>query len=572
MTPSDAPLTLISALTRLRRGPGRGFRFVSATGEERYYAYEELEAEARRRAAHLAAAGLEKGDRLALVIAEGDEFVLSFLGACVAGIVPVPLHARATFKGLEGYAETLAHIVSAAGARALLTTRATQPFTAPALEKDCGLERVLVTEELFAGATPAFVAPTITPEDLCFLQFTSGSTSQPKGVVVTHANLVANATAFLGPAGLDRNDQDVGVSWLPLFHDMGLIGFVLGSLICDIPVVLLPTSTFARGPRIWLETIHKHRGTITYAPNFAYALATKRLKDRDVAELDLSCLRVAGCGAEPIHAQTMRDFAARLAPAGFDARALLPSYGMAEATLAITFHPRGTPLVTDTVDGTAMKRGEAQRVAAGTSGALELVGCGVPFPGHELRIVDSETGAALGERQVGQVVARGPSVTSEYFRNPEATALGWRDGWLQTGDLGYLADGALYLCGRLKDLIILHGANFHPQDLEWAVQDLEGVRRGNVVAFSVQRDGAERLVVAVEANSSDAERLRKLVPERLYDAAGVATSHVAVVGVGTLPKTSSGKVQRLKTRQLFDAGLLVEHGSPRVAETAETSQ
>ncbi len=569
MAPSDAPLTLVSAMSRLRRGPGRGFRFVTTKGEERFYAYEALEAEAHRRAAHLASLGLAKGDRLAIVVAEGDEFVLSFLGACVAGVVPVPIYPRATFKGIEGYADTVAHIARASGARVLLTMEATRPYVEPALAKDCGLERVVLTEQVFAGEAPAFTPPAITPEDLCFLQFTSGSTSQPKGVVVTHANLVANATAFLGPAGLDRNDDDLGVSWLPLFHDMGLIGFVLGTLVCDIPVVLLPTSTFARGPRIWLETIHKHRGTITYAPNFAYALAVKRLKDRDLKDLDLSCLRIAGCGAEPIHAQTMRDFAERLAPAGFDARALLPSYGMAEATLAITFHPRGTPLLTDTVDPEAMKRGEARPVPPGTPGALELVACGVPFPEHGLRIVDTETGEPLGERRVGQIVNIGPSVTGAYFQNPEATALGWKDGWLQTGDLGYVADGALYICGRLKDLIIIHGANYYPQDIEWAVQDIEGVRRGNVVAFSVLRDGVEQLVVAAEANSGDLERLKKAIPERVYEAAGLATSHVAIVGVGTLPKTSSGKAQRLKTKRLYEDGLLAEHGSGRVAEGGE---
>ena len=569
MSPSDAPLTLVSALSRLRRGPGRGFRFITSKNEEHYYAYEAIEAEAHRRAAHLSALGLRKGDRLAVVIAEGDEFVMSFLGACVAGIVPVPIYPRATFKGIEGYSDTVAHIARASGARVVLTMETTKPYIEPALAKDCGLERILLTEEVFAGATPAFTAPAITPDDLCFLQFTSGSTNKPKGVVVTHANLVANATAFLGPAGLDRNDQDVGVSWLPLYHDMGLIGFVLGTLICDIPVVLLPTSTFARGPRIWLETIHKHRGTITYAPNFAYALAVKRLKDRDLKELDLSCLRIAGCGAEPIHAQTMRDFGERLAPAGFDPKALLPSYGMAEATLAITFHPRGTPLVTDVVDPEAMKRGEALPVPAGTPGALELVACGVIFPGHELLIVDSETGAPLGERRVGQIITRGPSVTSAYFQNPEATALGWKDGWLQTGDLGYVADGALYICGRLKDLIIIHGANFYPQDLEWAVQDIEGVRRGNVVAFSVMRDGVEQLVLAAEGNSADVERLKKLIPERIYETAGLNTSYVAVVGVGMLPKTSSGKAQRLKTKQLYESGLLAEHGSARAAEGSE---
>jgi fatty-acyl-CoA synthase len=554
------PRTLIEGIARLPRGEHKGFRFVTTKGEERYFPYERMEAEARRRAAFLATLGLRKGDRVALVIPEGDEFVLTFLGAVFGGFVPVPIYPRATFKGIDGYVDTVAHICAASGAQVLVTMETTRPFVEKALERDCGLRAIAVAEALFAGEAPAFAAPEVGEDDLCFLQFTSGSTSKPKGVMVTHRNLVANATSFLGPKGLARNDQDVGVSWLPLFHDMGLIGFVLGPLICDIPCVLLPTSTFARGPRIWLETITKHKGTITYAPNFAYALAVKRIKDKDLETLDLRSLRIAGCGAEPIHAQTMRDFAARLAPAGFDARALLPSYGMAEATLAITFHQRGTPVITDTVDPEAMKRGEARAVPAGTAGALELVSCGEGFPGHEVKVVDIETGAALPERRVGQIVTRGPSVTAGYFQNAEATAEGWKDGWLQTGDLGYFADGNLYICGRLKDLIIIHGANYYPQDLEWAVQDVEGVRRGNVVAFNMLRDGAEQLVIAAEANSGDVERLKKVIPEKIYEACGLTTGYVAVCPVGALPKTSSGKAQRRKTRQMFEDGTLAEHG------------
>ncbi|HEX5659918.1 MAG TPA: AMP-binding protein, partial [Polyangiales bacterium] len=317
-----SPRTLVEALSALPRGESRGFRFIGSDGQERYFPYQALEAEALRRAALLAARGIVKGDRVALVVPEGHEFVLSFLGTVAAGAVPVPIFPRATFKASSDYSDTVGHIVEASRSKLLVAMNANLTLVEPVRAK----VELITTEELFAGEAPPFTPPALTPDDLCFLQFTSGSTSRPKGVQVSHGNLIANATAFLGPHGLDRNDADVGVSWLPLFHDMGLIGFILGPLICDIPVVILPTASFARGPKIWLETITKYKGTITYAPNFAYALASKRIKERDLSALDLSTLRVAGCGAEPIQAATLKEFARALAPAGFKETAYLPSY------------------------------------------------------------------------------------------------------------------------------------------------------------------------------------------------------------------------------------------------------
>jgi fatty-acyl-CoA synthase len=417
---------------------------------------------------------------------------------------------------------------------------------------------IKAVETAYAGDAPAFTPPLVGPEDLCFLQFTSGSTSKPKGVMVTHANLWANAHAFLGPKGLHRYEDDVAVSWLPLYHDMGLIGFVLATLIFDFQAVLMPTELFARSPRLWLEAIHKYRGTVTYAPNFAYQLLTKRVKPRDLEGLDLSRLRVAGCGAEPIRAQTLKDFAEKLAPAGFRPNVFLPSYGMAEATLAITFHQLGEAMIVDRVDTEAMKEGVARQASPETQTVSEIVSCGAPFAGHEVKVIGDD-GHALPERRVGQVLTRGPSVTRGYFENAEATAQSWQDGWLKTGDLGYFAGGNLYICGRIKDLIIIRGANFYPQDIEWAAGELEGVRRGNVVAFSVVQDEAEALVLVAEANSGDAARLRAQIARAVTDELGLAPAHVAIVPVGTLPKTSSGKAQRQKTKQMYERGELPEH-------------
>ncbi|MEM6962220.1 MAG: AMP-binding protein, partial [Myxococcota bacterium] len=376
--------TLTAAVRQLRKDPNRGFRFLGLDRQERYFSYEALEAEALRRAARLQALGIERGDRIAMVLPEPHEFVLSFLGAAFAGAVPVPIFPQASFRKTEAYLDSLQHIVETSGARWLVCMQRNLELVSKLKQRELRQVRFLIAPDDL-NPTPedliGFKEPELTPDDLCFLQFTSGSTSKPKGVMVTHRNVITNARSFLGPDGLNRSDDDIGVSWLPLFHDMGLIGFVLGTLVCDIPVVLFPTELFGRSPRMWLELISKHRATITYAPNFAYQLVTKRLRDRDIAQLDLSSLRVAGCGAEPIRASTLRDFAARLEPAGFRQTAFLPSYGMAESTLAISFHDVAKAITVDNVDAEAMQRGQALPAEPGRP-ALELVSCGVPFPGH----------------------------------------------------------------------------------------------------------------------------------------------------------------------------------------------
>jgi fatty-acyl-CoA synthase len=373
---------------------------------------------------------------------------------------------------------------------------------------------------------------------------------------VTHRNLAWNAQSFM-IHGLNKDSAvDKGVSWLPLFHDMGLIGFVIGPIFTDIQVVFMPTASFVRTPRMWLDKIAKHRGTITYAPNFAYALVTKRLKDKDVAELDLSCIRHAGSGAEPIQANTLREFAKKLAPAGFREDAFLPSYGMAEGTLAITFgdmravERRG--MRTDTVVTKELEQG---RATPGTGeGTHELVNCGRAFADHEIAIVDPETGERLPDRRVGEVITRGPSICAGYYLDAEKTAAAFKDGWLHTGDLGYLVNGDVFICGRLKDMIIIRGRNFYPNDIEWAVSELESVRRGNVVAFSVPVDGEEALVVCAEGARSSAAELSTQIAQLINEQFSLTPHRVDVVALGALPRTSSGKPQRRKAREMFLAG------------------
>jgi fatty-acyl-CoA synthase len=574
--PKQVAPTLVEAVTQLSGDTGRGFVFVKPDGTERFCSFHEIHAEASRRGAHLAARGVSKGDRVAMVIPDGDEFVLSFLGAIFAGGVPVPIYPQLSFKNVESYHDTVAHIATASGAKILLTTQTTKPYVDPVLPRVSGLRSIATVDELAAPA-PGPLDVKVTAEDVAFLQFTSGSTSRPKGVVVTHGNLAWNAESFMIHGLAKDSSIDKGVSWLPLFHDMGLIGFVIGPLFTNIPVVFLPTASFVRAPRIWLDTIHKHRGTITYAPNFAYALVSKRLKEKDIAGLDLSCVKIAGCGAEPIQAKTLREFAEKTRPAKFDPKAFLPSYGMAEATLAITFVPHSTGMRSDVIDPKTMQEGQAKTVDASapstSENASEIVDCGRPFPEHFLAIVDEE-GRRLGDRQVGQIISRGPSTTSGYWNEPELTAAAWKksfDGevWLHTGDLGYVADGGLYICGRIKDIIIIRGRNFYPQDIEWVVSELPGVRRGNVVAFGVDVDGEEQLVICAEAFQSDAAGLTEQITQSIAAQVGLAVHKVEIVPQGSLPRTSSGKPQRRKTKQMFLEGTLPK---PRVGGAEAPTQ
>ncbi len=592
------PPTLVAAVRALAHDTVLGFTFVRPDGSERHIPFADICAEAERRAGHFVARGLEKGQRVALVIPDGDEFVLSFLGATFAGLVPVPIYPQLSFKNVAGYHETVRHIVKASGARFLLTTETTRPYVDPVLQPSpSGEPSTLDHIEIvgaFAGPAPedAVVrarAVDVHPDDLAFLQFTSGSTSRPKGVAVTHGNLAANSEAFM-IHGLGKDSSvDKGVSWLPLFHDMGLIGFVIGPLFTDIPVVFLPTASFVRAPRLWLEAIHKHRGTITYAPNFAYALVSKRIKEKEVEQYDLSCLRRAGCGAEPIQAKTLREFASKLAPAKFDPRAFLPSYGMAEATLAVSFVPRMTGVRTDIIDARALEKKSAEvaspdaieKAAAGDASLVrELVNCGRAFPEHEIAIVD-EDGKRLADRQVGEIITRGPSICQGYYQEPELTAGVFKDGWLHTGDLGYLVDGEVFICGRAKDIIIVRGRNFYPSDIEWTVSELPGIRRGNVVAFSVAIDaggnptldgaGDDQLVVCAEGFQSDAAALSETIKSTVAAEHGLSVHEVVIVPQGSLPRTSSGKPQRRKTKAMYQANELPRAQPVQRGEAADVS-
>jgi fatty-acyl-CoA synthase len=536
--------------------------FVRMDGSERSITFPELWQWACQRANRFHELGLRKGDRVALILPEPDTFVLAFIGALTAGLVPVPMYPPMTLAKMEAYGETVRHILASSGARALVTVPGLEPMLRTHLLEavaDRGEAasdvRVILDGELEGELAEKPVPPCeVHLEDLAFLQFTSGSTRKPKGVMVTHENLATNAHAIMFD-GLRATSSDRGVSWLPLYHDMGLIGFVVAPVFAQVQVKFLPTLNFIRRPAIWLDAIHKFRGTITFAPNFAFSLAARAVSDEQSKDWDLSCLKAVGCGAEPIQADTLRRFVERFASKGLRPESLLPCYGLAEATLAVTFASLPEPMRTERLDPTSMHRGTAS-LATGDDG-LELVSCGRTFPGFELAI-RGEGGERLPDRSVGEVWVRGPSVMRGYFEQEDATAEVLKDGWLRTGDLGYLVDGELFVCGRAKDLIIIHGKNYYPQDIERVVSETSGLRPDQCVAFARPGVDGEECVVVAEANNAmvDPREVVSQVKQRVRAELGLPVADVVLIKRNTLPKTSSGKVRRRDTRMRLEAGEL----------------
>jgi acyl-CoA synthetase (AMP-forming)/AMP-acid ligase II len=538
--------TLTEALADAARRDA-GYCFVTPEGEARR-SYAEIRTASLRVARALNDAGLRRGDLVALVLPDGEQFLTALFGASIAGVIPASLHPPATTTDLPRYIELTAGILNAAVARAVITSRALAPGFVGARAMCPHLSLVLAREELDAPASEPDAAPTL--DDIAFVQYTSGSTAAPKGIALTHASVSTNIEAFIERCGVGSGSTDVAVSWLPLNHDMGLVGMGLGALYCGRPCVLLTPQSFVKRPSDWLRAITRHGGTISFAPNFAYDLCVRRVKD--LAGLDLSGWRVAGCGAEPIHPATLAAFADKFAEVGFDAASFLPSYGLAEHVLAATFAPRGRAPRVERVSSTDLAERRMAVPAAGDQPVASLVSCGVALPDHRIRIADAD-GEPLPERSVGEILLSGPSVMRGYYKQDELTAEAVRDGWLRTGDLGYLSDGELFVCGRVKDLIIVNGRNYHPQDFEWAVDDVSGVRRGRVVAFGVaERGRADRVVIVVEPTGTvTSDQLTAAIRKRIGDLFGLYVDDVAIVPGGTVGRTTSGKVQRAATKERY---------------------
>ncbi|MHB2210792.1 AMP-binding protein [Methylobacterium sp. CM6257] len=549
----------------VRHHPDRPhLRLQQEGGSETVLTYAALDQRARQVAAGLLKLGLAFGDRVALMLPTGPDFFPAFLGAILAGGVPVPLYPPFRRAQIQDHLQRQVGILANAAPEILITDAAIKPFARLLRDGVESLRVLTTTEDLAAGDSLAAAVPA-TGASLALIQYTSGSTGDPKGVMLTHANLLANVRAMGEAVG--ASSADVVVSWLPLYHDMGLIGCWLGSLYFGAPAAILSPLAFLADPGRWLRTIHRQRGTISAAPNFAYELCLKTLRDEDLAGLDLSSLRVLTNGAEPVSPDTLARFARRFAAFGLRPSALTPVYGLAECAVGLAFPPLGRGPQIDWIDRAALSRaGEACPAPPGAAGSIAFAACGHPLRGHQIRIVD-EAGREAPERREGRLQFKGPSATTGYFRRPEVTRALFAGSWLESGDLAYMAGGDVYVTGRTKDIIIRAGRKIHPHELEEVAGGLDGVRKGCVAAFASPdpQSGTERLILAAETRLTDAAALAELRRTLARAAAGVIEQPpdaVVLCPPRTLPKTSSGKIRRAATRALYEAG---ELGRPEAA-------
>jgi fatty-acyl-CoA synthase len=546
--------TIVTRIEHAAKGSG-SITFV--TGDQPVTkTWAELHEDAKAVAAALQARGIRRGDHVAVLGPTTPALVTSLQAVwlCGATLVVLPLPMR--LASIEEFTVSTRARIEGADSAAVLV----DPDLLPFIESGPGDPPLYSLGELQPGpgrpTADDFIRPDYAADDLFVLQFTSGSTSEPKGVVLPNHVVAANLDAILEAAEVDVDD-DVMVSWLPLYHDMGLVGFCILPMSAGIDLVLGAPQDFLASPGRWMEWISTYGGTATAGPNFSYVLATRALK-RSKETLDLSRLRIALNGAEPVDPGSVRAFIEAGERHGMRPGAVFPAFGMAEVAIAGCFPVPMTGLETDVVHKTLLE-GEhrAVPVDADDPAARELVVLGRPVPGLEFRIADPTDGRELGDREVGELQIRGTSVTPGYYRRPDANADLFDGEWLRTGDLAYLADGRMVMCGRIKDVIIVGGRNVYPQDVERAVGTVEGIRAGNVIAFGVAgRQGKEQVVVVAETRAEDLEALGHIIHERTVEAVGVPCKDVVLVRPGTLPKTSSGKLQRSLCKQQYEAGQL----------------
>jgi len=563
------PETLQRLLLRAREFPHAGLRLVDRAERETFHSWAAIAGRSSRVASGLAELGIRPGERVGLIFPTTAEFFDAFFGTLLAGAVPVPLYPPVRLGRLAEYHQRTATMLHAAGARLLLAEGRVLALLGETLAK---AKLPLGGRTLAALPADADLAHEGDSSDLALVQFSSGTTVEPKPVALTQGAVLAQVRAlnalWPAPAGHLGPDPITGVSWLPLYHDMGLIGCVFPALERPSVLTLLPPEAFVAKPALWLRALGRHRGTISPAPNFAYALATARIRDEEMAGIDLSAWRFALCGAETVVPEVLRAFAARFARWGFRADALKPVYGLSEAALAVTFADLERPYVVNAFErGPLAGRGEAIVAARGTdtgrSGEtpLEIASVGRPLAGFRLELRD-ERGAVVPENRVGRLFVAGPSLMSGYLDRPAATEAALRGGWLDTGDLGFLHRGELYLTGRAKEILLVRGRNYAPADLELAVADLPDVRAGCVAAASHLPPGrdTEAVVLFVEhAKGVPPARfaaLRARAREAVLARVGLAVDAVEVLAPGTLPRTSSGKIRRGEAMKRYLDGTL----------------
>jgi fatty-acyl-CoA synthase len=545
--------TLTDALDYAAQGVA-GCNFFNLRGEiASTLSYAELRDSAKSLARRLTAR-FERGARIALVAETSPEFLIAFYACQYAGLVPAPMPLPVNLGGKDGYLTQVRLMVAGSKAAAAVGPSSLKDFLSDALGRNSDVA-VLSFEDLDQG--PEADAIPFGPNELCYIQYSSGSTSAPKGVIGTQKSVNANLHGIT-KHGLKLVEGDRAASWLPLYHDMGLIGFALAPMYGQRSVDYIATSDFVRRPLLWLRVISEYGATITYSPSFGYELSARRSAKAEDGAIDLSRVRIAGIGGDMVRPEALKAFADAFASAGFKANAFLPSYGMAEATLAISFTEIGVAVGVDAVDMRHYNRsGVAQPASAVTSPEHKrgFVRCGRALPGHAIE-VRGEDGAPLKDREVGRIFIRGPSLTPGYFSDADATARLYDGEWLDTGDMGYFLGGEIVITGRAKDLIIINGRNIWPQDIEWAVEKIEGVRQGGVAAFSVDDGSGERIVVVAERRGMSAEALdvvHREVAKTIQSAAG-APATVILAKPHSMVLTSSGKLSRAKVKQKYLAG------------------
>ena len=539
----------------VRAHPGRTHvTLLDADGQETALTYAALRDGAEQVAAGLLERGLQPGQSVAIMLPTGLDYFRCFMGVLLAGGVAAPIYPPARPAQIEDHLRRHVGILANALAVMLVTVPEAKPVARLLQAQVESLRNVVTVDELCGNGRASGIPRR--PEDIALLQYTSGSTGNPKGTVLTHANLLANIRA-MGLA-VRADSTDVFVSWLPLYHDMGLIGAWMGSLYFAFKLVAMSPLTFLARPERWLWAIHKYRGTLSASPNFGYELCLRKIPDAALAGLDLSSWRMAFNGAEPVSPDTIANFAQRFGRYGLRPQAMSPVYGLAECSVGLAFPPPGRGPLVDRIDRERFMRTGRAEPAGDEQDALRVVACGRPIAGHEIRIVDT-AGRELGDRMEGHLQFRGPSATGGYFRNPEQTRSLFRGDWLDSGDYAYLAEGELYPTGRAKDIIIRAGRNIYPYELEDAVGDIPGIRKGCVAVFGSPdpATGTERLVVMAETRETEPVRLEALrgrIRELTLDVLGMPADDIVLAPIHTVLKTSSGKIRRAACREQFERG------------------
>ena len=520
--------------------------------------YQQLWQGAQQVAAGLQQSGVQAGETVAIMLPTGRDYFFSFLGILLTGAVPVPIYPPVRRSQLEDHLHRHSGILNNCVATILITMPEAKAVARLLKSQVLSLREVVTLEDL-CSVTAVYLRPSISPDDIAFLQYTSGSTGNPKGVVLTHNNLLANIRA-MGEA-VEATPDDIFVSWLPLYHDMGLIGAWLGSMYFAMLLVVMSPLSFLSRPERWLWAIHQYRGTLSASPNFGFEFCLLRLEDEAIAGLDLSSWRLAFNGAEPVSAESIDGFIDRFQAFGFKAEAMMPVYGLAECSVGLAFPPLHRKPVIDRIKRDEFSQsGQAVPAEPADKTALQFVACGHALSGHQIRIVDID-GKELPERQQGGLLFRGPSVTSGYYRNPQATQSLFVGDWLDSGDLAYIAEGDVFITGRHKDVIIRAGRNIYPPEVEEVVGNIEGIRKGCVVAFAARdrRYSTERLVILAETRITDQKILQSLknqISEISSDLIGLPPDEVILAPPHTVLKTSSGKVRRSSCRELYEKNQL----------------